>query len=234
MDKISVLIPYKPDFGQRDKIFHWVRRFYQKCMPDAELCVGGSRSRLFSRAEAINNAAREARGNIYVVADADTIYNPAILNKAADLLQHQPWIIPYARIFMVQQASTDTLLNSGPEWPIRKKITVAIKRKEAKGRLLVISKKNFRKVRGFDERFQGWGGEDDAFSFAADTLCGKYYRMEEDIYHLWHPISSNVGHTPEYKYNAALTIRYYKAYGNRKETLQILKESKDYRQKKGR
>ncbi|QCK82219.1 hypothetical protein E5Z46_08125 [Geobacillus kaustophilus NBRC 102445] len=43
-------------------------------------------------------------------------------------------------------------------------------------------------VGGFDERFSAWGGEDDAFSSAVNTLCGHYKRLEHTIYHLWHPV----------------------------------------------
>jgi hypothetical protein len=40
-------------------------------------------------------------------------------------------------------------------------------------------------VGGFDERFEGWGGEDDAFHAACRALCGTE-RLRGVAWHLWH------------------------------------------------
>ncbi|MFK4998906.1 galactosyltransferase-related protein [Bacillus sp. N9] len=54
------------------------------------------------------------------------------------------------------------------------------------GGINVVPRKHFETVGGFDERFVGWGGEDDAFAASLNTLCGYVKRLDATIYHLWH------------------------------------------------
>lgn len=55
------------------------------------------------------------------------------------------------------------------------------------GGLFAVSGKCWEKVGGFDERFDGWGGEDKSFLYACDTLCGPPERVCGPAFHIWHP-----------------------------------------------
>ncbi len=50
-----------------------------------------------------------------------------------------------------------------------------------------MSRNTFIVAGGFDERFIGWGGDDDAFVHALETLCGNYIKLGREVFHLWHP-----------------------------------------------
>ena len=55
------------------------------------------------------------------------------------------------------------------------------------GGVNILPRQHFERVAGFDERFQGWGGEDDAFAFSLNHLFGLPFRIDATIFHLWHP-----------------------------------------------
>jgi hypothetical protein len=59
------------------------------------------------------------------------------------------------------------------------------------GAMLMITKENYFRVGGFDERFNGWGYEDNAFFLLANTILGEFVETDNIAYHLWHPSSIN-------------------------------------------
>lgn len=80
-------------------------------------------------------------------------------------------------------------------------------------------------VGGFDERFVGWGWEDQAFWAASWSMGGGFRRVPGTIYHLWHPRDRiDNEENPNYRDNEILGRRYLAAKGNRSKTQQILAE----------
>ncbi|TLS37484.1 galactosyltransferase-related protein [Pseudalkalibacillus caeni] len=221
---VSVLIPYKPDYGIRDKSFQWVKSFYEIEMPEVELIIGYSDSQPFNRSEAINNAAKKATRDIFVIADADVIYNPRILIQSLELLKTHPWVIPFSQWLDISKLSTEKLLTESPQWPLPMNIEYrkrhnSMNYKPVSG-VIVLPREKFYTVEGFDERFKGWGREDNAFSDAMNTLCGPYKRIEENyIFHLWHP---KVG--PKRNPNMKNNNKLYKRYAQRKGKVEAMKE----------
>ncbi|SDJ53172.1 galactosyltransferase-related protein [Salimicrobium halophilum] len=224
MKHISVLFPYKADHGPRDRLFEWVLAFYKNMMPDAELCIGEGlcQGDLFSRSKAINHAANQATRDVFVIADTDIFYDPAIIQEASALLEERAWVIPYYKIHKLKETSTTKILEEQPAWPISTDMTDAHIVKQARvGGLNVIPRKNFEAVSGFDERFCGWGGEDDAFGIAVNTLCGKYKRTGGEIFHLHHPTRKRKGN-PDYYANRNLTEAYRANKGNKEAIKNII------------
>lgn len=224
MKNVSVLIPYRQDCGPRDQAFYWVKRFYEKFLPEVEICIGECDTELFSRSQAINNASKKATGEIFVIADSDLFYDPKIINEAINLLEKFEWIVPYYRIHYIGEESTKRILGLKPEWPMNKNLdiwTLDATKNITVGGLSILPKRNFEMVRGFDERFCGWGGEDEAFESAVNTLCGQYERINTDIYHLWHP---RLNGNPHYQENLTLHGRYRAAAGNKDEIQKLINE----------
>ena len=217
MKNISVLIPYRTDNGPRDIIFTWVKEFYRKLLPEAEICLGSCNTPLFSRSQAINDAAQRATRDIYVIADADIVYNPDLINEAIKSLDMHAWVVPYSEIQYIREKSTSELLNTKPVWPIELQLEMdslsATAGWDIKGGLIFIPRKFFEAVKGFDDRFMGWGGEDDAFALSVNTLYGPFERLTGSIYHLWHPPVKAAGN-PNYAANFYLYSLYEKACDN--------------------
>lgn len=213
MAKISLIIPYQPDHGRRDFVWSFVYERYQRLMPEVELCIAGDDSKLFSKAKAVNRAAKQATGDIFVIADAEVVFHPGLLDRILSEIHRHPWIIPYTEVYRLTQEASDRLIEEGlPEEIVVEETDIQSKQWVLGGYMNAMPRSVFEKVGGMDERFEGYGYEDVAFAWSLDTLCGKHYRMEETIYHLWHPWA-DIYHE-NFRNNYDLYLRYKKAEGD--------------------
>lgn len=208
--KFSLLVPRKPDHGPRD--YHWslIKKRYQKLLPQVEICTGYDKSKLFCKSKAVNRAAQKATGDIFIVIDADVIFDPILIEKIASVIHLHPWIIPFKNAILLTEEATRRLIKEGLPAKERIKPEEIARSYLGKGQLMnVVKRECFEAVQGFDERFRGWGLEDFAFRLALDTIAGKHFTLDEDIYHLWHPRAKrNHRHAPK---NKSLYLRYLKA-----------------------
>lgn len=191
-DNISVLVPYKPANEYREKNWSWIKRRYEAIMPNAEICIGSDDNEPFSRSIAINNAAKKSTKDIFIIADADIAFNINQIKEALEALNRSPWVIPYSGIRYLDLEKTNELYKKSPSIILKDddfkecpKVN-DIKGYKLIGGISVVSRKNFEKVGGFDERFIGWCGEDDAFQKALDAVCGQYFRLDTTMWHLYH------------------------------------------------
>lgn len=230
--KISFIIPFKSDQGQRERLFKWISKYYLHHFPTSEICTGTCTTFPFSKAEAVNHAARKAKNDIFVIMDADILINPKIIMKSINSLNKYAWIIPYTKVMDLDKKSTFSLINHDPSSFLFKEMKPASSRK-SNGGIYIMNRKTFQSVRGFDERFIGWGGEDDAFYAAVCCMEGNPLRMDEEVYHLWHP-PSQADQNPYYQKNYTLATRYFKAINNKNKMKEILKESDYFKQKKSK
>ncbi|MBP1930897.1 glycosyltransferase family 2 protein [Ammoniphilus resinae] len=227
-ENVSFLFPYKPDRGIRDTNFKWIKKFYKKTYPKAEICVGINNEKLFNRSQAINLAAKQATREIFVIVDADIFCDPSVLKESIKLLKKAPWVIPYRYIIRIAEENSRKLLKTAPGWPLEitdfEKIDTTKYTFDWVGHINIIPRKYFMAVGGFDERFCGWGGEDDAFSCAVNTLCGPYKRLEHSIHHLWHPV---VGYenNPNGDTNKKLREFYYQANNDKVKMKRVIKHA---------
>lgn len=223
LKKVSILIPYQTDHGPRDRLFHWVYRFYRHTMPEVEICTGTSDTKMFSRSLAINNAARKATRNVFAIADADVFFNPATLINAIKLLDQHAMVVPYEKVQYLSASDTERILKVKPGWPVAINEPTTQKPFETFGGLTVVKREDFEAIGGFDERFVGWGGEDVAFYISITTLCGPYKRLQNDVYHLFHPITGPKGN-PKHRNNVLRAQKYFKAQGNKEAIQKLLHE----------
>lgn len=224
LEDVSILIPYAPDLGPRDAALKWVLKYYERCMPEVEICIGQSSSDLFNRSQAINQAAQQATRNVFVLVDGDTVYDPSLIVESLPLLEQYGWVIPFHWSYDISEESSRVVLQSEPGWPLE----VEVKESDCRdfsgapgGRIAIVTRKNFETVRGMDERFLGWGWEDLALAWSLDTMCGHHIRLDRYIYHLWH---SSAGPNPNWDKNHQLFDHYHKAGGNVQAMLQVIKE----------
>lgn len=213
MKDVSVIIPISLNDQPREQAFKWVKKFYEIMLPEVELCVGVCNEKPFSKGKAINKAVEKSKGNILVIADADIFYDPALLEESIKQLETHTWVIPYQKVLNISQTSTQNLLEIEPQWPIPINLETHTRPYGAqiKGGVNIVPRQHFETVGGFDERFVGWGGEDDAFAASLNHLCGRLKRVDGTLYHLWHPHNN----TGNYKANVELL----KAYLSGKESI---------------
>lgn len=186
--KISILVPYQSDGGYRDRNWYWVKKRYETLMPNAEICIGNYDNEPFSRSIAINNAAKLATRDIFIIADSDIIFDMNQIAKAILALCDFTWVIPYSIINYLTLQQTNRLQKMKSDVIINNiGFTDYVKSNYYNvGGITILKREHFEKVNGFDERFKGWGYEDNAFQRAMDTLCGPYGRVNNSLWHMYH------------------------------------------------
>ncbi|MDR7078525.1 putative glycosyltransferase involved in capsule biosynthesis [Neobacillus niacini] len=226
LERVSIIIPFKNDFGPRTLAFEWIKKFYRAMLPETEICIIETDSNPYNRSEAINNGAKRAKNDIFVIADCDIFYDPQILLEATKLLNEYAWVIPFRYVRNLSNNQSIEIFHNEPKWPIETEITdfEFVDFQPYKGaKLLVVTRENFEKVGGFDDRFIGWGREDECFTFAIDTLCGPSIRLEHTINHCWHPFVGSAGN-PNIEQSNQLWWRYATANGNVESIKKIVEE----------
>ena len=79
------------------------------------------------------------------------------------------------------------------------------------GGITLFKKTFYEKVGGFDERFEGWGAEDDAMDIKIKAITSQIITIEDQLaYHLWHPRNAQRKNNFYYKKNSQLLRAYYR------------------------
>lgn len=193
--KISILVPFRPEKGDRDrkKAWKWVEQWWKDNVPDVEICVAeDDGTEPFSKTQAVNMAYAKATGDVFVVADADSFMEPkALANAIRVARQTGRLVVPWKRVLRLSEKDskaqlrrhknliemTDEVVERCFESPIP----------ETAGTLFVIRRDAFERVQGMDPRFRGWGHEDVAFARACHTILGPTMYGSDDVISLYHP-----------------------------------------------
>jgi len=195
----SILVPFRGDGGQRDRVWSWLSAFYTAHLRDTEIVIGQDDGTPFSKSCAVNDAAARAQGDVFVILDADAYIDPTVLRTCAAAIQEAKtplWFVPYKRMFRANQETTDLLLARPPRkpWDETQFVTEPDHLGDGTGGISnrygalaqIVSRRAFKRVGGWDPRFRGWGQEDNSFARAVDTLYGGRSTTKSRVWHLWH------------------------------------------------
>lgn len=231
--RISLLVPFRPTTPQRERVWLWLERYWRHELPGVEIIVGSSTRTPFSKTEAVNDAARRARGQIFVILDSDAYLRGRIIRHCATRIEQalqrgeRLWYMPYRHLYRLTETATETILCCDPRSPPRferglPRSILETPRSAAYGHrygamIQIMPREAFNLVGGMDPRFAGWGGEDVAFLRALDTLYCPHRTLTASIFHLWHPaigsspLSKRWKDQPRAGSNSKLTYRYFLA-----------------------
>lgn len=215
---ISILIPFRADYGHRDRLADWNVRRWKALLPDAEIIFGADDSEVFNRGRARNLAFMESSGDPVIFADADTAAQRDDVLEAIHLVQHgAPWVLPYTVYYNTCESDTELLLAQDPGVHLQEPTEWEHRLLTAVSGVIVMSRAAFWAVNGYDEDFAGWGWEDNSFCHAMDTLVGPHERLPGYVLHLWHPIAPDGAfNSPTIEQNRALFRKYEVARGSPK------------------
>lgn len=200
--KISLLIPFSSKSRIRKHAFKWLLQYYRHQLPNAEIIVGHSHSKIFCKGRALNDAAKKATGRVLVILDADTYMSGKVIERCANRilqeLENNLWYVPYRYLYRLNKRITDQIIFSDPSNPLCIPSPPPPEFLDDKGNksmyghrygamVMIFPREALDTLGCFDERFKGWGGEDIALLRALDTLYGKHKTTDNDILHLWHP-----------------------------------------------
>jgi hypothetical protein len=185
--RVVVLVPRRADNGRRDEIWAWVKARWQTEHPDWPVVEGFHKSGPFNRSAAINTAARNRKvgsWDIGIIADADSFVSKDQIELAVEKAGATGQMtLAYDRYCYLSRAMSDAVMAgftgnwwAGVEWTMPGTCSS----------MVVVTRALWTDTGGFDERFESWGGEDVAFSHAAQTFGGGLKRITGDVWHLWH------------------------------------------------
>lgn len=210
MSKIPVLIPFKTDNGRRQQLYDFCKNVVWEGY-GYEVIRGDDSSDPFIKSRAINAGLKQvfdSGSDVFIFADADSWASKEALDEAIALCRKTGrMVIPFTTLREYSKEVSDKALETqtmpDPHAPYE------LIRREWYGvesSVLVIPTALIREYGGWDERFYGWGGDDNAFAkkmavigHSVDPSLGKYcihkqgecqLRIQAEGYHIWHPVDS--------------------------------------------
>lgn len=223
---VAVLVPRRADHGRRDQVWAWLKNRWAAELPDWGVYEGHDNAdRPFSRSAAINSAADLAGDwDVAVIADADSFVSTTALLEAVEVATTSgtEFVLCYDLFNYLNRRMSDQIMGgylgmweTGVEWSMPGTCSS----------MIVVTRRLWDEVRGFDERFVGWGFEDVGFSHACQTFGNGLRRIEGPVWHLWHPASTENSHqSPVWHTNRDLAERYHEAAYDRDRMAKLIAE----------
>lgn len=182
---VSVVVPWYPQDVRRVAAWAWLQARWEQLRPDWEIVTAESKPGVFNTAEAINLGVTRASGDIVVVAYADTLIDNIWLD-AVPLLSDGLIMVPMVCGNLGRFPTTDLIaLEPDTDAPSPYANTVESRQTLTWTGVCAAPRSMFETIR-FDERFDGWGHEGEAWLLAHETLGASIHRVGAAI-HLWHP-----------------------------------------------
>lgn len=260
---LSILVPFhcSLDQHQRAENWAWLRKHWECELPHAQIVMGDDPTSSqdpsipFSKSAAVNDAASRAKGDIFVIIDADGLIDTASILHCAEKIREAEkkdrrlWYVPYRQFYRLTEKASRRVLQSPPceslEFPVPPPPCDILNTSGSQhghwygAGIQIMSRSAFWEVGGWDERFRGWGGEDHAAMRAMDTLYWRHKTLPGQFLHIWHPMFSTLETASWVDWkdrvwenqisagaNDALSGRYYGAYGDRKRMRKLVNESR--------
>jgi len=189
--RVVTLVPWRPGEAYRDG--NWRAAKPNLMALGYELFTGDSVGK-WARAAACNAAATAAGDwDIALIADADTLLEPEAVYRAVERVKvTEAAARPHDRRWMLALYASKLVRARGVE---------ALRPKDLRdsapgGGALVLHRRAWDLVGGYDERFVGWGYEDTAMNISLAVHAG-WELSEGNSYHLWHPVANTMSATAQ-------------------------------------
>ncbi len=209
--KVVTLVPFTSNEPSRIIAWDAVQIWWHNNV-GLPLFVGESDPSAFNISLARNRAAKKAKNwDIAVILDADTLISQKQIKEGVSLaLSTGAVIYPYTERWELSDVGTKKfLVNSKSNWHQYAKRHAY----EHFGGCIIVTRKLWDTVRGFDPKFVGWGHEDGAFLAACTILSNQQCkRVSGKLFHLDHnPSPEKSPLHPQYIANRKRMTRYTEA-----------------------
>jgi hypothetical protein len=217
---VSVLVPYRPDGGHRDRAWRWLRNWWAVEHPGWQIVTGQCPDGPWVKAAAVADALTRADGRILVIADAD-VWTDGV-GMAVDAVQSDaPWAVPHGLVHRLGEQATAAVMAGAAPGPQLGGLAQKPYKGYEGGGITVLTRSAYQQV-PLDPRFLGWGSDDEAWALAMGALLGRRWRGTAPLFHLWHEpqkrLNRHVGSQP----SRALHVRYQYAAQDGPEAMRAL------------
>lgn len=219
--RVSVLVPFRPDGGWRDRSWQWVRARWAEVFPSWQVVVGGCQDGPWVKAHAVADALTRADGDVLVVGDSD-VWTDGIADAVQAVADGHAWAVPHRLVHRLDQASTLDVLAGGP---LGGTLTQRAYGGMVGGGVVVLSQGAYEAC-PLDPRFQGWGQEDQSWGVALTTMYGQPWRGGADLWHLHHEPQPRMSRSTGCMEGRKLARRYQGAAGDRDAMASLIEEAR--------
>lgn len=227
---VTVAVPFRHSGCRyRFEAFRFISDMITEWIPSAEFVMVDAGGEVFDRSRTRNLAMQRAENDVVVLHDADTFATKDnLLAAIEEARRHDGLVLPYNFYGGLGEESSKRVMSDIEKYPPHKE-KYEETNAESIGGIWVIRKELWWNAGGMDERFKGWGYEDNAFFVASETMNSPVKRIRGKIHHLHHPRPANFTRTPEYFFNQRLYQHYQEAQGDRHAMQRILSEEGRHR-----
>ena len=190
--RTAVCVPWRGGDRYRERAWGLVHEYYKGL--GLPIYTADTEGDPFSAGRARNAAARQAEPwDVVVFIDADCVMPlPNVVRGIEHAVSTRRITLPWDSFYSMTKIGHD--LGFDQQVPFRLSDHSLVRHWEessipcakpvySPGGNMVVPRKVWDKVGGFDERFSGWGFEDAAILISA----GKFDRLSGPLYHFWHP-----------------------------------------------
>ncbi|MFT6406635.1 MAG: glycosyltransferase involved in cell wall biosynthesis [Arenicella sp.] len=170
----------------------------------------------FNKSWGLNIAANYASCERLVFADSDMLISAAALDEICQQMNNDVDAInPYDVLVDLSQEESQQLLAQTQSLHINRTRQQTNRQSIGQyppfcGGAFALTRRLYHATGGMDERFEGWGAEDDAMSKRVAFFATKMATLKGIAYHLWHQSSEPNGIDPQsYIRNLSLLTLYY-------------------------
>lgn len=148
----------------------------------------------WSRSKALNAGFAIAEGEIFVSTDADMLFSPSSFKHIEEIFTHENNCICLLQCRDLPEGYDETFIDKhAPDWDTLESIS-RIRPRWGMGGMMAISRSAFTFLRGYDERFHTYGGEDIDIAKRSRRLGLKLIWIDAPdarMYHMWHASTRN-------------------------------------------
>lgn len=203
---VSVLIPYAGNDRHRQlalkrTVSHYLEHGWEVSI--------GTTTGPWCKARAVHDAATNATGDLYVIADADCLCDDTPLAITA-VREGAPWAMPHYSVRRLTQDGKTEQHHQGVRG----------------GGIVALPRSTYEDI-PLDPRFNGWGHEDLSWSLALDCLAGPCARGDATLTHLWHPPQERATRRIGSEHGRQLERLYWKARTDPAAMRMLIDEAKE-------
>lgn len=214
---------------EQDEVSHLDTKAFGKNCKHVFIYNPGS----FNKSWAINVGFRHSSGQVIAIGDCDLFMDKlALTNSLNQCLNTFDAINPYSDLIDLSKEISDEVSVLDIDASILENHTIDKNREQSgeylcfSGGIILLKRSLFEKIGGFDERFEGWGGEDDAMDVRIRAFTQNILQTEnQTAFHLWHHRNSLRNNNPNYQNNCQILKNYEKLTAT--EIVTLCKKSKN-------
>lgn len=185
--QVSVIVPWKPGCPHREASWHHIQQWFKDNAPTSwQIIEAQHNSEPFNKAQAIRDGFAKSFGRIIIVHDSD-LFSPGLFEAVRMVEQKYQWAIPHSFVHRLTEQATRKVLD-GKDWRKQMADTHEKPYKGVVGGGIVVLRRELFEKCPPDNRFIGWGGEDEAWGYALQMVANQpAARGRHPLIHLWHP-----------------------------------------------